>query len=87
MRFNPQELPFDEEVRDCCSSDIRLVPAGAPDWVTPELIEDTIQTWQPVYRHSLTPEDALEILISVAYLFEGLEQVERGDDETISGSG
>ncbi len=28
--------------------DVR-VPSGAPAWITPELIADTIETWQPYY--------------------------------------
>lgn len=41
------------------------IPAGAPSWITPELIRDTIETWQPYYAQDLTIEDALTILLSV----------------------
>jgi hypothetical protein len=47
-----------------------LLPAGAPDWVTEDLIIETLETWQPYYNGSLTVEDALEILIGVTKLFE-----------------
>ena len=49
------------------------VPSGAPNWVTSELIVDTIETWQPYYAAPLTADDALEILLSVANLMDVLE--------------
>ena len=63
------------------------VPAGAPAWVTPKLLEDTIQSWQPYSVELLTASDALEILISAAHLFDVLEKMEQTDDETFSGAG
>lgn len=63
----------------------QCIPAGAPTWVTPELINDTISTWQSVYQRSLTLEDALEILLSVGHLLDRLTDEELSDDETISG--
>lgn len=41
------------------------VPAGAAPWITPELIEHTLQVWQPFYVDQLIPDDALEIIMSV----------------------
>jgi hypothetical protein len=38
------------------------VPPGAPSWITPELIRDTIETWQAHYGKALTGQDALEII-------------------------
>lgn len=52
------------------------VPAGAPAWVSPELIELTLRTWQPHYQTVLTPEDAVYIIMSVGRLFDVLS---RGD--------
>ncbi len=49
------------------------VSGGAPRWVTPELVADTIKTWQPYYAHPLTAGDALEILLLVANLMDVLE--------------
>ena len=49
------------------------VSSGAPRWVTPELIADTIATWQPYYSDPLTAEDAVQILLSVARLVDALE--------------
>lgn len=50
-------------------------PAGAPDWVTAELLADTVAAWQPYYPQRLTADDALEILLTVGRLFKVL-----GDD-------
>ena len=54
------------------------VPAGAPCWVTPELIAHTLRVWQPYYEIQLIPEDALEIMMGVGRLVEVLS---RGDDD------
>ena len=51
------------------------VPDGAPDWVTEELILETLDTWQPYYGGSLTAEDALEILLGVTKLFEFIHEM------------
>lgn len=55
-----------------------VVPVGAPDWVTPQLIQDTLDTWNSHYAEALKPEDALEILINVNNLFQVIEP-ERDD--------
>ena len=44
------------------------VPAGAPAWVTPELLAHTLRVWQPYYRETLTELDALDILLNAAQL-------------------
>jgi hypothetical protein len=49
-----------------------IVPAGAPDWITAELIEATIRTWQPYYQDVLTPEEAVIMIVDVGRLFEAL---------------
>jgi hypothetical protein len=46
--------------------------AGAPEWVTEELVADTLATWQAFYPHKLTELDALEILLTVGRLFDAL---------------
>ncbi len=57
------------------------VPAGAPCWITPELIEHTLRVWQPYYENQLIPEGALEIMMGVSRLVEVLS---RGvDDEAV----
>ncbi len=57
------------------------VPAGAPSWVTPELIEHTLRVWQPFYQHQLIPEDALEMIRGVAEIVEVLSS--GADHETV----
>ena len=47
------------------------VPAGAPHWVTPELLADTLRVWQPYYGN-LTSHDALSIITNVGNLFDVL---------------
>ena len=49
------------------------VPAGAPRWVTPELLADTLHVWQPYYGN-LTSEDALAIILNVGNLFDVLRR-------------
>ena len=50
------------------------VPAGAPEWITPELIERTINLFQPKYNEPLTPELSLEIILSTVHLFDLLTE-------------
>jgi len=49
-----------------------ILPAGTPDWITPELIEATIRTWQPYYQATLTPEEAVTMILQVGRLFQAL---------------
>ncbi len=49
-----------------------IVPAGAPDWITTELVEATIRVWQPYYQEVLTPEEAVTMIIDVGRLFDAL---------------
>lgn len=53
-------------------------PQGSPDWVTSDLIAQTIETWAPYYNDNLTPDDALEILMAVDRLFAVLEDMDDG---------
>ncbi|MGC8642330.1 MAG: hypothetical protein ACP5XB_20910 [Isosphaeraceae bacterium] len=48
------------------------VPAGTPEWITPELIERTIEVWQPYYEEVLTPEEAVTMIQSVGRLYLAL---------------
>ena len=48
------------------------VPAGAPPWVTLELIEHTLRVWKPFYEDQLISEDALEIIMCVGRLADVL---------------
>ncbi len=61
--------------KDCgVAEDARqgIVPAGAPDWITAELIEQTIRVWQPYYATILTPEEAVTMIQSVGRLYQAL---------------
>jgi len=49
-----------------------LLPAGTPAWITPELVEATIRTWQPYYKTPLTIDDAIEIIRNAGLLFQAL---------------
>jgi hypothetical protein len=49
-----------------------LLPAGTPAWITPELVEATIRTWQPYYKTPLTTDDAIEIIRNAGLLFDVL---------------
>ncbi|REJ65890.1 MAG: hypothetical protein DWQ31_16470 [Planctomycetota bacterium] len=44
------------------------IPPGTPEWISADLIRDTLVTWQPYYRKSLTVEAAIEILLDVGQL-------------------
>lgn len=50
------------------------VPAGAPAWVTEELIEQTIRVWQPYYPDPLTTDDAVAIIQGVGRLIDVLSK-------------
>lgn len=45
---------------------------GAPEWITPELIQITLKVWQPRYKAQLSEDDARTILLSVGRLFDTL---------------
>ena len=49
-----------------------------PDWITPELIEETLRVWQPYYASTLTAKDAAYILTGVGRLLETLTQPSDG---------
>lgn len=57
---------------------------GLPDWITPELIQETLAVWQPQYKERLTQRDAVEILLSVGNLIDLLGDT---DDEAVPGAG
>ena len=61
-------------------------PAGAPAWVTEELLADTVAAWQPYYAEDLTAADALEILLVAGRLFEALGDVQH-EEKQVPGSG
>jgi len=56
------------------STALPAVPSGAPAWVTPELIQKTLDVWQPYYEEELIPEDALAIIMGTTELLHSLSQ-------------
>jgi hypothetical protein len=59
--------------KDCGQADGGVsvtVPAGTPEWITAELIEQTIRVWQPHYQATLTPEEAVTMIQSVGRLYD-----------------
>lgn len=54
------------------------VPPGTPRWISPELIAETLQTWQPYYQKALTPEEAVAIIKSVGRLVDVLTREVEG---------
>ena len=61
--------------KDCeaaVDAQVSIVPAGTPDWITPELIEATIRIWQPYYAELLSPEEAVTMIQSVGRLYQAL---------------
>ena len=58
--------------RDCAVQEgarPSIVPAGTPDWITAELIEQTIRAWQPYYGTLLTHEEAVTMILNVGRLY------------------
>ena len=61
--------------RDCEAKEVAhpsIVPAGTPDWITPELVEATIRVWQPYYPAMLTPEEVVTMIQAVGRLYQAL---------------
>jgi hypothetical protein len=48
------------------------LPPGTPNWITPELVEQTLAVWQPRYQCSLSVEDAVAILMGAERLVRTL---------------
>lgn len=62
-----------------------VVPEGAPDWVTPALIRETMRVWRPFYGESMSAETASTILRNVGRLFAVLSR--SADHETLRRAG
>jgi hypothetical protein len=45
-----------------------------PDWISDDLIQKTLKTWQPYYPNQLTRDDAIVIIKNVGVLFECLRR-------------
>jgi hypothetical protein len=62
-------------------TDEELVPPGSPDWVTPERVRETLRFWQPRYGGTLTPKDAVEILVNVRRWADFFVKMAMSEDE------
>ncbi|MCG8587010.1 MAG: hypothetical protein MI757_20075 [Pirellulales bacterium] len=49
-----------------------MLPEGLPDWITQDLVRQTLDVWQPRYGRELTTDEAIEILRNVVRLAEFL---------------
>lgn len=54
------------------------LPPGTPEWITPELVEQTVAVWQPRYETPLSIEDAVAILIGSTRLLRLLVEESSG---------
>lgn len=50
------------------------LPAGTPEWITPELVSLTRKVWEPRYGRPLPLEEAITIVLSVGRLFDLLKR-------------
>ena len=53
-----------------------------PEWITPELIDETVRVWQPYYTHALSEQEAVDILCSVSRMVEILATTAQTPDGT-----
>ena len=79
-------MPRKQPTKSNISSPTVTRPHGAPDWVTGELLAETIAAWQPYYAEDLTADQALEILLAAGRLFEVLGAAE-DEEEPVLGPG
>lgn len=49
-------------------------PPATPTWISDELLQHTIEVWQPFYARTLQAEDALEMILNVSQLLETLRE-------------
>lgn len=49
-----------------------VLPAGVPDWITPELVRLTLHVWQRYYSKPLTVDDAVTIIQNAGRLIDAL---------------
>jgi len=58
------------------TADLRCAPSAPehPDWMTEDLIQATLRTWQPYYNELLTREDAIDMILAASRLFGALSR-------------
>ena len=47
-------------------------PVANVDWVTDDLVAQTIEAWQPMSQEPLTPAKARSIILAVSQLFDAV---------------
>jgi len=47
-----------------------VLPDGAPIWITEELVEKTLEVWQPFYEKELIVADAIAMIMGVGQIYE-----------------
>ena len=67
---------FKRPLHDDPSVNEMILPS-APSWVTPDLIRQTLETWQPFYDHPLTTDDALEIILNISRYWDAVREWDR----------
>lgn len=50
------------------------LPPGTPAWITPELVAQTLEVWQPYYETPLSVEEAVAMIKCVGRLFSTSRQ-------------
>jgi hypothetical protein len=50
------------------------LPPGTPDWITMELVRETVRVWQPFYSEPISLDEAVTILGRVGRLFSLLSE-------------
>ena len=52
-----------------------------PGWITRDVIEQTRATWEPLYGHTLTDNQIIELLLNVGNLFRLLRDSASSQDK------
>ena len=63
-----------------------VLPVGTPGWITEELVQNTLETWQPYYQEELIEEDAIAMIMSVGQLHQFLAESPRHEEIRRPGS-
>lgn len=71
MGRNPalHDSPLMQRLREFHPESDPALPPGTPAWITPELVQLTLTTWQPFYEARLSVADAVRILVGTGRLF------------------
>ena len=68
FRFSTVDL--DAKRNEATVLDQVSIPPGTSDWITDELIRNTIETWQPYSEQEIDSEAAAAILINMGELLD-----------------